>query len=224
MGRNGHLMCPFFLEQVLEGEIVMQKVMARFGCKAIFHALLLAFICLSLLDVQAREMAADQDASVSAVPLATIATLDISRYMGTWYEIAKYPNRFQKKCTGFTSAQYRLKADGEVQVTNRCQQAEGEISEAIGFARQIGVATSPRLKVSFAPAWLSFIPAVWGNYWVIDLDEDYQLAAVSEPSREYLWVLSRTPQIDQKSYEALLQRLARKGFDLQKLELTRQSH
>ncbi|SFN13119.1 apolipoprotein D and lipocalin family protein [Formivibrio citricus] len=162
--------------------------------------------------------------SLASEPLAAIAVLDVPRYMGTWYEIAKYPNRFQKKCAGFTSAEYRLKADGKVQVINRCQLAEGGISEAIGIARQIGTATSPKLKVSFAPAWLSFIPAVWGNYWVIDLDDDYQLAAVSEPNREYLWVLSRTPKVNRKSYDALLGRLANKGFDIQKLELTKQDN
>lgn len=162
--------------------------------------------------------------SLASEPLAAIAVLDVPRYMGTWYEIAKYPNRFQKKCAGFTSAEYRLKSDGKVQVINRCQLAEGGISEAIGIARQIGTATSPKLKVSFAPAWLSFIPAVWGNYWVIDLDDDYRLAAVSEPNREYLWVLSRTPKVNQASYDALLGRLANKGFDVQKLELTKQGN
>ena len=189
-----------------------------------FPGLFLVFFCLFSLNVQANEMTADHDSSLSAAPLTVIMALDVPRYMGTWYEIAKYPNRFQKKCAGFTSAEYRLKADGEVQVINRCQLAGGGISEAIGVARQIGAGSSPRLKVSFAPAWLSFIPAVWGNYWVIDLDDDYQLASVSEPGREYLWVLSRTPKVNQKSYEALLGRLARKGFDVQKLELTKQGN
>jgi apolipoprotein D and lipocalin family protein len=74
------------------------------------------------------------------------------------------------------------------------------------------------LKVRFAPAWLSWLPQVWGDYWVIDLDDDYQLAAVSEPSREYLWVLSRTPRVDANTYNALLKRLSAQGFDLSKLE------
>ena len=74
----------------------------------------------------------------------------------------------------------------------------------------------------FAPAWLSFLPLVWGDYWIIDLDPDYQLVAVSEPSREYLWVLSRTPAVDAQAYEALLARLAARGFDPGKLERTTQ--
>lgn len=100
----------------------------------------------------------------------------------------------------------------------------GEMNEAIGAAKQVGAPTSPKLKVRFAPAWLSFIPLVWGDYWVIDLDDNYELAAVSEPSRDYLWILSRTPKVDPKSYESLLRRLAGKGFDVQKLEVTRQEN
>jgi len=79
------------------------------------------------------------------------------------------------------------------------------------------------LEVRFAPAWLSWVPMVWGNYWVIDLDPAYQLVAVSEPSREYLWVLSRTPTVDAAAYQALLGRLQAQGFDLSKLERSAQA-
>lgn len=155
--------------------------------------------------------------------LSTIASLDVPRYMGTWFEIAKYPTWFQKKCTGGgTTAEYRQQADGTVQVINRCRLESGVMSEAMATARQVGSATSSKLKVRFAPAWLSFLPFVWGNYWVIDLDEAYQLVAVSEPSQEYLWILARTPQVDPTAYNALLARLAQKGFDVSKLEPTRQ--
>ena len=87
----------------------------------------------------------------------------------------------------------------------------------------MGGADSLKLEVRFALVWLFFLFFVWGNYWVIDLDDAYQLVAVSEPTREYLWILSRTKQVDQKAYDALLERLARKGFDLTKLQLTRQN-
>jgi apolipoprotein D and lipocalin family protein len=156
-------------------------------------------------------------------PLQTIAALDVPRYMGTWYEIAKYPNWFQKKCVGDTRAQYSLQPGGTVQVLNRCRVESGEFDDAVGEARQIGAATSPRLQVRFAPAWLSWLPLVWGNYWVIDLDERYQLVAVSEPKREYLWVLSRTPEISAEAYDALTGRLKGQGFALERLERTRQS-
>ena len=96
------------------------------------------------------------------------------------------------------------------------------MAEAVGRARQVGPADSPQLKVRFAPAWLPFLPVVWGNYWVIDLDPDYPLAAVSEPEREYLWILSRSPQVDQGRYQALLDRLQVKCFDLNLLETSPQ--
>ena len=154
-------------------------------------------------------------------PLATVPLLDVPRYMGTWYEIAKLPNWFQRKCVGSTRAQYSLQADGRVQVANSCKLASGEFEDAIGTARQIGAAHSPKLKVRFAPAWLSLIPAVWGDYWVVELDDNYQWAAVSEPARQYLWVLSRTPHMEPAVYADVLARLARKGLEVQKLELTR---
>jgi apolipoprotein D and lipocalin family protein len=158
----------------------------------------------------------------AAPAVVPIARLDVPRYMGTWYEIAKYPNRFQKDCAGQTTATYTLQPDKTVQVANRCRRADGTPDQAIGSARQIGALTSATLKVRFAPRWLSFLPMVWGDYWVIDLDPAYSLAAVSEPKREYLWILARSPAVPHEAYEALLERLQRQGFDLSKLERTRQ--
>ncbi len=154
--------------------------------------------------------------------LQTIGSLDLARYMGTWYEIAKYPNRFQSQCVRNTRADYRSLPDGSVQVLNRCLVADGSSAEALGAARQAGPEGSPRLQVRFAPAWLSFLPMVWGDYWVIDLDPAYQLAAISEPRREYLWILSRTPRVDPAAYQALLGRLSAQGFDKQRLVLSPQ--
>jgi apolipoprotein D and lipocalin family protein len=173
---------------------------------------ILAALCLSLGTLTA--------AAQTLAPLNTVPSVDVPRYMGTWYEIAKYPNWFQKKCVSSTSATYSLQADGQVQVLNRCKTANGEWSEALGQARQIGRANSPRLQVRFAPAWLSFIPLVWGNYWIIDLDPQYQWVVVSEPSREYLWVLSRTPELPTATYQSLLDKLAANGFDLQRIQLS----
>jgi apolipoprotein D and lipocalin family protein len=157
------------------------------------------------------------------VPLEAIASLDVPRYMGTWYEVAKYPNWFQKRCIANTSATYAVQPNGMLQVLNRCQKEDGSMSEALGAAKQVGEANSPKLEVRFAPAWLSFLPFVWGNYWVIDLDPQYQLAAVSEPSRKYLWILSRSKTVDPKAYEALLQRLKQKGFNLDAIEISKQT-
>ncbi|QWE20980.1 lipocalin family protein [Polynucleobacter sp. AP-Kolm-20A-A1] len=153
----------------------------------------------------------------------TISSLDVPRYLGTWYEIAKFPNWFQKKCVGNTKAVYSVRPDGNLKVLNSCKTADGSMSDAEGTARQLGAKDSPKLEVRFAPAWLSFLPMVWGDYWVIDLDPQYQVAAVSDPRREYLWVLSRSPQLDKKVYDDLLQRLQAQQFDVRKLEMTTQA-
>ena len=162
----------------------------------------------ALLGLCALRAVAGEAAPAAPVPsqhggLSTIAALDVPRYMGTWFEIAKYPNSFQKKCVRNTRADYQAQPDGSVQVLNRCVTADGQTTEALGAARQVGAANSPKLQVRFAPAWLSFLPMVWGDYWVIDLDPQYQLVAVSEPKREYLWVLSRSPKVESAAYQAL---------------------
>jgi len=178
--------------------------------------------CLGSLVAVAGDAAAGNDGQPANSAVGTIPSLDVPRYMGTWFEIAKYPNWFQRKCIGGTKAEYSLKNDGMVQVINRCRLEGGEMIEAIGAARQIGPATSAKLEVRFAPAWLSILPFVWGDYWVIDLDEQYQLVAVSEPKKQYLWILARTPNIDPSDYKKLLARLGKMGFDLSKLEVTKQ--
>lgn len=172
-----------------------------------------------LLVAAAAQAASGNDATPA---LAPVSSLDLQRYLGNWYEIARYPNRFQKQCAGFVTAQYSLLPDGNVQVLNRCRRDDGSVDEALGVARRTGGSDSARLKVRFAPAWLSFLPFVWADYWVVDLDPGYQWAAVSEPGREYLWILSRTPAMQPQAYQALLERLERQGFDLGRLERTRQ--
>ncbi len=157
-----------------------------------------------------------------APPLKPVPYLDVGRYMGRWYEIAKFPNRFQRKCVADTSADYRLLDDQRIRVVNRCRLTDGKMDEAIGIARQAGALPS-QLKVRFAPAWLGFLPFVWGDYWVIDLDPDYQLAAVSEPKREYLWILSRTPRIGADAYAAMIRRLEAMGLDTGKLQMSLQT-
>lgn len=172
--------------------------------------LLTALLCCTLSLVTVTTRAAEPAA------LQPITRLDLPRYMGTWYEIARYPAWFQKSCAGGARADYHLGPQG-VQVLNRCRQQDGSTRYAAALGRQLGAADSARLEVSFAPRWLAFLPLVWGDYWVIDLDPDYQLAAVSEPGRDYLWILARTPQVDPQAYAALLQRLQAMGFDPQRL-------
>ena len=176
-----------------------------------FYALLAA----GMLSLPFLAQAADNP---TQAPLQAIERLDLERYLGHWHEIARTPNLFQQKCASDISADYALNAGGTLRVTNRCRTVQGELMEAIGEARRVGATDSAQLQVRFAPAWLSWLPWVWGDYWVIDIDPDYQLVAVSEPKRQYLWVLARQPQVDPSAYQALLLRLQQKGFDIARLQ------
>lgn len=173
----------------------------------------LAFSCLLAADVNAQPTP-----SVKA-----ISQIDISQYMGRWYEIAKLPNWFQRNCAQNTQATYQLINPAQIQVLNQCQTAHGEMIQALGMARPRANGQPAQLEVRFAPSWLGWLPIVWGDYWVLDLDPQYQLAAVGDPSKKYLWILSRTPQISEASYKALTQRLSLMGFDVSRLEKTTQN-
>ena len=180
--------------------------------------LLLAWACLGAGRAAWASPPTTDDRDTTPIP-----ALDLPRYMGTWYEVAKYPNRFQRDCARNTRATYTLQPQGTVEVRNRCTRADGSVNEAVGQARHADdQPDGARLEVRFAPAWLSFIPWVWGDYWVVDLDEAYQLVAVSEPGRDYLWILSRTPHVDAQAYHALLHRLTRQGLDITRLVPTSQ--
>ena len=179
---------------------------------------LVATAALASTAVSAAETRAAETPAAANTPLATVPSVDLARYMGRWYEVARFPNRFQKDCSGAATADYALQPGGRVQVTNRCPLADGKTDEAVGEARRIGAAGSARLEVRFAPAWLSWLPMVWGDYWVIDLDPAYTLAVVSEPERKFLWVLARQPQVEAATWDALMVRLRAQGFDLSRLQ------
>ncbi len=149
-------------------------------------------------------------------PLEIVPYVDLQSALGTWYEIAAIPQRFQKGCVGST-AEYSLRKDGDIQVVNTCLEGalDGKIRKASGKARVVDRTTNAKLKVTF------FWP-FWGSYWIIGLDEDYRWAIVGHPGRNYLWILSRTPQMDDVLYGDLLELIADKGYDLTKIEKTLQ--
>ena len=138
--------------------------------------------------------------------LEVVPAVDLSRYAGQWYEIARLPNRFQKKCADSVTANYTLRADGSIQVVNRCRKVSGEFTTATGKAKIVDKKTNSKLKVTF------FWP-FYGKYWILDLGPNYEYAVVGEPSRDYLWILSRTPQIDEALYRQLLAKMQARGFD-----------
>jgi apolipoprotein D and lipocalin family protein len=149
-------------------------------------------------------------------PLQTVPRVDLPRYVGTWYEIASYPHRFQRGCVA-SRAIYTLREDGTLGVTNECRQdtLDGPLRGVSGRARVADPLTGARLQVSF------FWP-IWGDYWIIDLDADYQWAVVGHPSRNYLWILSRTPGLDEALYQRILARLPDQGYDPARLHKTLQ--
>jgi apolipoprotein D and lipocalin family protein len=155
--------------------------------------------------------------------LKTVGRVDLKRYAGTWYEIAKYPNKFQKQCVGNTTAEYTLLPNGRVEVVNECVKRDGMTDRAKGSAKIADKATNAKLKVRFAPGFLSVFPFVWGDYWVIDLDPEYQYSVVGDPKREYFWILSRTKEMDDATYQNILRRAEAQGFNPGKVEKTPQN-
>jgi apolipoprotein D and lipocalin family protein len=148
----------------------------------------------------------------SSPPLRVVPQLELQRYAGTWYEVARLPNRFEQKCARGVSATYALRDDGRIAVTNRCLDAAGGVREAAGIARRVADQPASVLEVRFAPAFLSWIPAVWGDYRVIELAAGYEHAVVGTEDRKYLWVLSRTPAMEPELLHALLERARAQGF------------
>lgn len=151
--------------------------------------------------------------------LLTVPAVDLQRYAGTWHEVARLPNRFQSHCVADTSAQYTPRDDGTVSVVNRCRtngSGEPEWDVAEGLARPVD-RTNARLQVSFLPAALRWLPIGWGDYWVIELDPDYRWSVVGEPSRRYLWVLSRTPSLPAETLDGILGRAREMGFPVERV-------
>jgi len=148
--------------------------------------------------------------------LETVPNVDLKKYAGKWYEIASYPQRFQKGCH-CTTAEYSLSERGYVIVENRCNKdsVNGKQSYIKGKAFVEKGSGNAKLKVQF------FWPFK-GKYWIIDLADDYSYAVVSHPNKKYLWILSRTPKMDNAVYEQILSRLKEKGFDLTKVQSTKQ--
>jgi apolipoprotein D and lipocalin family protein len=153
-------------------------------------------------------------------PVQTVAQVDIERYMGRWYEIARFPNSFQdgrgRRCIG-TTAGYALRPDGQVTVTNRCLDAADGDKPVIaeGSAYAVEGTGNAKLRVSF------FWP-FYGDYWVIGLDPAYRWAVVGAPDRDYLWILSRTPELPAAEYAEAVGIAAAQGFDASRLQPTPQ--
>jgi apolipoprotein D and lipocalin family protein len=189
-------------------------------------AALISLSALAILPAFSAGAQGNTSAAAAKAPLPVVAHLDLQRYSGTWHEIARLPNSFQKKCTGGdVSAQYTPLPTGEVSVLNSCRLADGSLSQAQGLARRVAPKEGEapdvgRLQVRFAPSWLSWLPMVWGDYWVMDIAEDYSTVLVGTPDRQYLWLLARQPRMAPADVQRWLNKAAALGFDKQAVTLT----
>ena len=146
----------------------------------------------------------------------TVPHVDVVRYAGLWYEVARLPMPFQKKCAADVTATYTLRPNGTVDVLNVCRKANGKVTRAHGTAKlATRDGSNSKLKVTF------FWPFS-GRYWVLDLDPEYRWAMVGTPDRKYLWVLSRTPKLDPEVLERLLARAHQMGYSTERMIYTKQ--
>jgi len=154
--------------------------------------------------------------SAEEPPLEVVPSVDLERYLGTWYEIASYPAWFQRGCTAVT-AEYSRRDDGLIRVVNSCNQGslDGKLKQSTGRAKVVEGSNNAKLKVSF------FWP-IWGDYWIIDLDPEYRWAVVGVPSRKFLWILSRSRSMDEVLFQEIVGRLQAKGYDSAQLVRTLQ--
>ena len=162
-----------------------------------------------------------QNTTTEVAPLNTVDYVNLTRYTGTWYEIAKIPNRFQRKCARNTTASYAFRNDGRLRVLNQCVRANGSRIEAEGIAKVVDNASNARLRVSFVR--LLGVSLFWGDYWIIGLDEDYRYAIVGNPSRKYGWILSREPTMRDGVLQEVYELLREKGYNPEDFVLTIQT-
>jgi apolipoprotein D and lipocalin family protein len=160
--------------------------------------------------------ATDRNGNVHAKPLRTVDKVDVNRYMGLWYEIARNPNPFEGDCAGDTTAHYTLHGDGRIEVVNACRTPGGKRKTVRGVAKVVDPVSNAKLKVQYQWPFA-------GDYWILILNSFYEYAVVDEPSRKYLWLLSRTPKLDKSTYRGILQRIEELGYDPSRLMLTKQS-
>lgn len=154
--------------------------------------------------------------------ISTVDSVDLDKYIGTWYEIAKIPNSFQDHCIKNTTAYYEINEDGDIIVLNSCIDEDGEIDDAEGLARIVDKRTNSKLEVSFVSllGWHIF----WGDYWILGLDEDYNYVAVGTPSRKYGWILARAPQMNSEDMEFCYSVFEKNGYNRENFELSTQTN
>lgn len=156
-------------------------------------------------------------------PLQSVDHVELDRYLGLWYEVARKPMYFQNKCDNDVTATYTLNENGNVHIVNRCFDKQTKQYESIAEGFVVNEPLNSKLKVSFLPELIRWIPIARGDYWILKIDEDYQTVLVGEPKRRYLWVLSRQPHVDQAVLKHYLDYAKSQGYDIKDLIYTPQS-
>ena len=154
-------------------------------------------------------------------PLMTAPTVDLQQYAGTWYEIARLPEKYEKDCASDVTATYEPTIDGGLRIVNRCRRKDGSIKRAIGRAEVTDADTNAKLRVSFAPQLLDALPFVWSDYYIIDVANDYSSAVVGTPDRAHLWLLAREPSVNEDVRSAFIAKALGQGFDTSQLVYVR---
>lgn len=147
-------------------------------------------------------------------PPGTVPYVDLGRYQGRWFEIARYPTPFERACARNATANYTL-LDGKLRIVNTCTTENGEVVQTSGWAAVQDTQTNAKLRVRFGLF-------ARGAYWILDLAPDYSFAVVGDPSRRYLWILSRTPSLDEAAFTRICDRLPEFGYDPARLRRTPQ--
>jgi apolipoprotein D and lipocalin family protein len=153
-------------------------------------------------------------------PLITVKQVDLIKYVGLWYEVAKIPNSFQDQCAYGTTAEYRIDEDGDIIVTNSCYDDKDKLDVAKGLAKVVDKKTNAKLEVSF----VSFlgIRLFWGDYWIIGLDENYQWAVIGTPNRKYGWILSRSSSLSEDTMTEIFSLLKSQNYNPADFEMSKQ--
>lgn len=146
--------------------------------------------------------------------------MGLDDYVGLWYEFARIPNQFQRQCASSTTAEYRTREDGRLDVINRCVREDGSVDEAMGIARVVDEGSNARLKVSF----VRFLGRnlFWGDYWIVGLGSDYEYAIVGTPDRKYGWLLTREPEVSEDLQDEMFFILEKRGYRYTDFERTAQ--
>lgn len=153
-------------------------------------------------------------------PVLPAAQIDLRRFAGRWYELAHFPHPEERRCAGDATTRYLPRLDGSMDVVNRCRLHDGQIEEATGVAKVVRSGHGSRLKVSFAPVWLRWVPGLWSDLWILGVDGDYDTAVIGSPDRRRLWLLARRPAVSSHALRELIDTARRQGFDTSRLSAT----